>query len=260
MEKKLKSVKKIDANAWMVTYTDLMILLLTFFVLLLSIATIDKRRKRLALNSFVGAFGFKPGGQSILGKKKGLNITLGSPPLVKEEIQFEALRNIAMTHELGSDMQLAKQIDRTVITFNNRVLFPPASDQVNPETRNFLLELSNALNNAPTFIELRGYTDYSETIFEQDPLKYSMILSTKRAFSIFNIFRENGIPSESMVAHGFGLNSPDGQKKMGAEQNRQVEIILDYNEKVPYRLKRSWVDDSILDFKGFFFRTPGKVD
>jgi len=260
MGRKLKITKKIDANAWMVTYTDLMILLLTFFVLLLSISTIDKRRKRLALNSFMGAFGFKPGGQSILGKEKGINITLGSAPLVEEEIKFETLRNIAMTHELGNDMQIANQLDRTVMTFSNRVLFPPGSDQINPEIRKFLLELSSALNIGPTFIELRGYTDYAETVFEQEPLKVAMMLSTKRAFSIFHIFRENGIPSDSMVAHGFGLSSPDGAGKMDAEQNRQVEIILDYKTKMPYKIRRSWIDDSILDFKGFFFRTPGKVD
>ena len=73
MATKKKQNVTLDPNAWMSTYTDLMILLLTFFVLLLSLSSIDKKRKRVALNSLVGAFGFKPGGQSILGKPKGLD-------------------------------------------------------------------------------------------------------------------------------------------------------------------------------------------
>ena len=64
-----------------------------------------------------------------------------------------------------------------------------------------------------------------------------------------------------MVAHGFGEN-PEESKKKGKDTglNRHVEIILDYSEKVPYRLKKTSRGDSILDFKGFFFRTPGDMN
>jgi len=40
------------------------------------------------------------------------------------------------------------------------------------------------------------------------------------------------------------------------QANRQVEIVLDYREKVPYKLNRPW-RDSFLDFKGFLFKVPG---
>ena len=45
MAVKKKINYKLDSNAWMSTYTDLMTLLLTFFVLLLSLSTMDKNRK-----------------------------------------------------------------------------------------------------------------------------------------------------------------------------------------------------------------------
>ena len=241
----------------MATYTDLMILLLTFFVLLLSLASIDKKRKRLALNSLVGAFGFKPGAHSILGKEKGLNITSGSAPLVPEDIQFERLRNIALRHGMKSDLHITRQLDRTVITFNHRVLFDPGSAQIDPDVIEFLSELADALKGGPGLIELRGYADSTEMVFQQEPLKYAMHLSTKRAMAVFDFFREKGgIPAKSMVAHGFGKN-PEGAENKGKESrlNRQVEIILDYRERVPYRLKKPGRPDSLLDFNGFFFRT-----
>lgn len=259
MGKSEKKQSKINYNAWMATYTDLMILLLTFFVLLLSLATIDKRRKRLALNSLVGAFGFKPGAHSILGKPKGLNITMGAAPLAEEEIQFERLRNLSLKHEMESDLSMTNQLDRIIITLNNNVLFKDGSDQISLESSEFLSEFAHALRDGPHLIELRGYTDPTETVFEKDPFRYSMYLSSKRAFAVFNFFKEKGnIPVKRMVAHGFG-NNPErrGVARKRSLLNRQVEIILDYRERVPYRLKRPKRRDSLLDFKGFFFRTAG---
>jgi chemotaxis protein MotB len=218
MESLKKETSMLSTNSWMATYTDLMILLLTFFVLLLSLATIDKKRKRLALNSLVGAFGFKPGALSILGKPKGLNITAGSAPLVEEEVQFERLRNVALRHAMESDLSTSVELDRIVITLNNRVLFDLGSTRLKPGTEKFLLELADVFKDGAKLIELRGYADTAETVFEQEPLKYSMLLSSKRAISVFNFLREKGgISDEIMVAHGFGKN-PESAKNRGKKK------------------------------------------
>ena len=145
MAKKKKIITTLDSNAWMSTYTDLMILLLTFFVLLLSLSTVDKKRKRLALNSLVGAFGFKPGGQSILGTQKGLNITTNSSPLVEEDVQFERLRNVALKHGLESELTMNKQLDRTVIVIKNKVFFKHNSSELMKENTEFLSEIVDIL-------------------------------------------------------------------------------------------------------------------
>jgi len=244
----------------MATYTDLMILLLTFFVLLLSLATIDKRKKRLALNSFVGAFGFKPGANSILGIPKGLNITVGTAPLVKEDIKFEMLRNVALKNNMDSEVKITKQVDRTILAISNRVLFKPGSHQLNPDSSTFLSELAETFSRENLrLIEIRGFTDHADIVFKEDPLKYSMYLSTKRANAVFNFLREKaGIPAKTMVAHGFGKALTGGQsakKKSGL--SRHAEIILDYREEIPYRLERPKRKSTLLDFKGFLFRVAG---
>lgn len=260
ISKPKKKQASLSTNAWMATYTDLMILLLTFFVLLLSMATIDQRRKRLAINSFVGAFGFMPGAQSILGKPKGMNITVGSAPLMEEDVKFEKLRNVALKHELESDLSVMKQHERTIISINNRVLFDPGSHEIKTSSHEFLFDLAQVIKEGARTIELRGYTEQVETIFKQDQLKYSMFLSTKRAFAVFNFFRENcDIPVEKIIAHGFGDNLKDKGKKADEGMNRQVEIIIDEREKIPYKYRLPKKKDSLLDFKGFFFRTPVDV-
>jgi chemotaxis protein MotB len=253
MAKKKKFIYTLDSNAWMSTYTDLMTLLLTFFVLLLSLSTMDKKRKRLALNSLVGAFGFKPGGQSILGKPRGVNITANSSPIAEEDIQFERLRNVALKHGLESELTMSRQLDRTVIVMKNKLLFKQNSFELLEDNTGFLSEIADILKEGDQLIELRGYSDSSESIMEDDPYKSSMILSSKRAIAMFDFLVEKGVPSGEIVAHGFGLNYSGASKTPAL--NRQVEIILDYRERVPFKMRRQSTKDSFLDFKGFFFRT-----
>ena len=256
MPEKKKVIYVLDTNAWMSTYTDLMVLLLTFFVLLLSLSTIDKKRKRLALNSLIGAFGFKPGGQSILGKQKGTNITTGSSPIVEEDIQFERLRNVALKHGLKSELEISSQLERTVIRLKNKVLFDHNSSVLVKENTKFLSDIAEILKEGHQLIELRGYSDSSESIMEDNPYKSSMILSSKRAIALFDYFAEKGLPPEDMVAHGFGQSYPG--KSNGSKEtylNRQVEIILDSREKVPFNIRKNSKKNGYLDFKGFFFRT-----
>ena len=89
-----------------------------------------------------------------------------------------------------------------------------------------------------------------------------MFISTRRALSVFRFLNEEGqIPAHNIVAHGFGVNR-SSKDKAGIESslNRQVEIILDIKDEVPYRLKDKQSKGSWLDFKGFLFRYPGSRD
>ncbi len=253
-KKKLNYV--LDSNAWMSTYTDLMTLLLTFFVLLLSLSTMDKNKKRSALESLVGAFGFKPGGQSVLGNPKGLNITTGSAPMVPEDVQFESLRNIALRNGVKSKMEISKQLDRTVIVLKDKAMFGFNSSVLLKDETKFLSDLAGVLKESNQLIELRGYCDSSETVMGADPFKASMILSSKRAMALFDFFVEKGLPPGEIVAHGFGQNNT-GELNNPEESylNRQVAIILDYREKIPFKMRKYSTNDGILDFNGFFFRT-----
>jgi len=73
---------------------------------------------------------------------------------------------------------------------------------------------------------------------------------------MFDFFIERGLVPEDIVAHGFGQNYMGTSKKgMESYLNRQVQIILDYREKVPFNVRNQKSKKEYLDFKGFFFRT-----
>lgn len=256
--KREKEKRTVDTNAWMTTYTDLMILLLTFFVLLLTMATTTEKKRLDALNSLTGAFGFKQGGHAIIGSPKGVNITIGSAPMTEEAVEFEKIQNMIAKNALDPDVNVIREPERLVISLNNTILFDHGSSEINPAGIGLLEELGRCFKESAHAIELRGYCATSEIALDAAPLKKAAMLSTQRAFAVFRLFEKRlGIPPEKLVAHGFGNNtSTRGGAKKDHSVQRQVEIVLDYRDPVPYRLKNP-KRDTLLDFKGFLFRFPG---
>ncbi len=249
-----------NTNSWITTYTDLMTLLLTFFVLLISMSVVDPNRQRVALNSLVGAFGFKPGGHSVIGVKKGKNITVGAAPLQKEQVDFERLRNITFRNGLQADVNVQTEGEKITISLNNKVLFAHDSAQLSEKGRRYLNALAPVLRQVPGLVELRGYADPTEVLFDENRLKKGSILSAERALAVYKFLNRRGkIPHKKMVAHGFGIQP---QKKSSIKRtvnfNRQVKIICDYRASIPYRIKSGEKPKNYyLDFKGFFFKLRG---
>jgi chemotaxis protein MotB len=243
-----------DSNAWITTYTDLMTLLLTFFVLLLSMAVIDSRKQREALNSLVGAFGFKPGGQSPLGKERGLNITMESAPVAREQVTFELLENAAFKNGLERDVTIHREPERLVISLSDRVLFGYQSNEISSRGRQFLSELIPVLTEVPGKIELRGYADPSETGLDADPFRKGMLLSAMRALAVYRFLKDEGkILPHKMAAHGFGVQTPRPRSgEIPGDLSRQVEIVLDHRAGVPQPLRQRQGDLEV-DYRGFRF-------
>jgi chemotaxis protein MotB len=259
MDQRKRKMGDINPYRWMTTYTDLVTLLLTFFVLLISMSVIAKERRVAALSSVTGAFGVKPGGQSVIGSPKGENITIGSAPMVSEDMDLERLRNMVLKNSLPPGVTVQKEEERIIISLGNRLLFQPRSSKIESERISFLSDLRDVLKGSPSRVELRGFADTGESIMDSDPWKPATILAAKRAMALFHFLSEGGeIPAERIVAHGFGASpAPSGAESKSHQQNRQVQIILDYREKLPFRLTRA-ARNPTLDFKGFFFKLPGE--
>lgn len=254
--KKKKQESKLKSNAWITTFTNLMILLLAFFIVLVTLSTADQQRRRLGLNSLFGSFGFKTGGQAVIGSDAGGDITMGEAPIMEEEVELKKLQNVVFSNGLESDVEIRKEAEKMIITLGKRVLFAKGSSRVPQDSIKFLSDLSEILKDGPGLIELRGYADKAESILDPDPLKKSVYLATRRALAILHFFIDKGkIPTDRIVAHGFVKPLMKKEDSMVKKKWRgEVEIIADYGQKIPYRLRVPKYRERFLDYKGFFFK------
>jgi chemotaxis protein MotB len=248
-----------SSGNWLTTFCDLTTLLLTFFVLLLTMSTIDEQRKRVALHSLVGAFGFLTGGRSPIGKEMGSDISEPSEPLVKNNVvKLDLLKEITMKNDLDLDVDLSRKDEKFVITLSQNVLFLPGTMELQPKVKRYLTMLSQVLIQSKQDIEIGGHVDRFEAMDQSDWPQCLWNLSTYRAMAVYDFFRNQGIPLGSMSAHGFsyyrplvnGLEYPHLQHK-----NQRVEIILGYNDTIPIHLPKKREEPApYFNYKDFFFK------
>jgi chemotaxis protein MotB len=257
--RKREESKEQNTAQWITTYTDLMTLLLTFFVLLLSMSQREEIRTRKALNSLVGAFGLLPGGRSPLGKPKGMDIRDPSPPVVPSKpVNFEVLKEITITSNLHPDIQILKQKEKLIIRINQKVLFMPGSTELTPNAQQYLAILAEHLEHDQGDIEIRGHTDRFEQLNNENWTHQSWMISARRAQAVHHFLMKQGIDFDRLSAHGFshqqtlvdGLDFPDLRYK-----NQRVELVLGPDSKIPQRvLRQEPTPRSFLNYKDFLFR------
>ncbi len=259
-KKKEEDATRTDSSV--IIFTNLMILLLAFFIALVNLATTDQHKKMVALNSLFGSFGFHSGGMSAIGIRDGMDITMPDSPIYKEDIYVETLQNIATANGLSSDVEVSRVPEKIVLTLGDRVLFTKGSSTIPQESIKFLTEIATFLKDSEGIIEIRGYADEGETVFELDPVHAALYLSAKRAMAVLRFFLDVGmIPATRLVAHGFGVPPAPKVSQGGKRKWRgKVDIIVGYKEEIPYRLRVNRHKDSIIDFKGFLFKVPGSRD
>jgi outer membrane protein OmpA-like peptidoglycan-associated protein len=221
----------------------------------------DAKKKQAAMGSLFGSFGIKPGGQAVIGSPEGEDITVGEEPISRSDSNYAMLQNTVLANGLGSDAVRA-EAERIVISVDNKLLFEKNSSNISEKSLKFLAELSDVLKDSSGSIELKGYTDHTETMFEPSPSDAAMYLSAKRALAVLHYLAGKGqIRMSRIVAHGFGFppkwktTSNSGHERIG-----YVEIVLDNRNKVPFRLRVVRKLGRRLDINGFFFKMFGASD
>lgn len=259
MARKKQETEGPDTNAWIATYTDLMTLLLTFFVLLLSMSVRDNVRVRKALDSLAGAFGLLSGGRSPIGELRGVDVRdPTSPMLPSRPIKLQMLQQKSVRSKLNADIQLLKQKQKLTIRIDQRVLFLPNSTRLNPKILDYLSLLAAYLKQRPGDIAIRGYTDPYEGLDHPHWAADSWRISTERAMAVYDYFLKHGIPSRRMSAHGFSYFHPlinDLRYPDLSYKNQRVEIKLGGDAAIPTSLIQAPLQPAhYLDYKNFLFQ------
>ena len=231
-EKKEKQKKPPPgAPMWMITYSDMVTLLLTFFVLLLSMASMDPVRFTQASNSLQDAFGMHKQPAQL---EFSLPI-LPAPPQAKftpvqQEMTTKIHKRIKAQLELKNlndqvDV-VEKDSDTIILRVNESLLFKSGQSQVPPAAYPLLRNIADIIRPLPMKLLVEGHTD--DVKVSQNPIG-NWDLSVSRAVSVMRFFKQGELlDTERMSAIGYGPDNPvvantDDQNRA---KNRRVDFVL----------------------------------
>ena len=236
-----KRKKKYDddsgADIGMVMTVSLFLILLTFFILLNSIAVIDDNRTRLAIGSLIGAFGGLPGGLSPM--ESGKSALPPTAPMIEEELTLEQLMSYVKRDLKGmeGDIRLENIGGQNKIIINEAGLFIGNEFKIKPSIQPLLDKLGQVINKGSFPVEIAGYTD--NAIHPEKGYESNWKMSTIMALKVLKYFvSQCGILPDRLTAYGCGSNHPitSNESIQSRAQNRRVEIELKY--KAPAYIKR----------------------
>lgn len=260
---------------WLVTFTDMMTLMLTFFVLLVSMATIDERRKLITLGSIIGTFGTGKSFDNLSTKDRRRSVEPGPMDLDKVD-DLTPLKDKAWENAY-EDLDFASNKFVQIFSINEDVLFEPGSTRIKPEGRQMLESTLPVLLQIDYPLLLAGHTS---TLREEQGAAFkverraegpdpSWKLSLGRTMSVYRFLLEQGVAPDRLRMEAFGRFRPrhGDQTPADRRRNRRVDIVLD-KRNAEWLAKVSKPpearEDGPYQYKDFRFRleesAPGRED
>ena len=237
----LEAEKGADANAWIASFGDLVTLLMTFFVLIISMSVIKMDDVVETINNNKGlgdnlvSADLKETGffdEEVMSKVQLLMEEENEipPPVEDIELLYDSVVVFISDNRLTQVIDLENITNGFVIRIRTDVLFEPGNPRPKDEYLYLLDEIADLLHSVSSDVRIEGHTDdaYSENIFED------IRLSVARATSVCTYLVDKGSiePARFGVA-GYGRHRPllpniDDENRA---KNRRVEIII--KEKGP---------------------------
>ena len=227
--KKKEECKKMPG--WLISFGDLMSLLLTFFILLFSMGTISLEKFHMVIKGVTESLG----GRKIYLEQKLLNQS--NVPLEFPQMYPKMKRKKMLTKEL---YEIQKQLKKegiqadiiqhgSIIRFriNTDRFFPPGSATPYPEAIPYIFDICRRMKPAGFTVVIEGHTD--NTPIKTKKYSSNLELSAFRALNILKMFLQCGYPESLLAARGYGPYRPvaPNDTPKNRAKNRRVEFVID---------------------------------
>ena len=179
----------LSTNSWMTTFSDLITLLLTFFVLLFSMSSMDDQKLKIAFQNFGGSSGllffreYREIARPMDVLIDGLHKRLGELVIYGEQIEFQGADiNAQGMEDLGNSLAIQHVSNGIKIAFGVNLLFSSGRAEIREE-------MKPVLDIIAKFISVSGYQTYVDGHTDNLPTQgtdYSSNeeLSIARAFNV----------------------------------------------------------------------------
>lgn len=235
-----EEAKSGGAPDWMVTFADLMSLLLTFFVLLLSFSNMEIVKFRTMAGSVKNALGLKsefeisdtPTGEKLLPFKSPKEGDGKAEPTDRITTEETVEKMVAELREVLEQSNLAengtvKVTDKgVVLELNGDLLFDSGKADIKPAAYPVLDGLVDFIAGVPGIVDVEGHTDDVPISTVAYPSNWE--LSAARAGRAVRYMTEKGVPPMRLRAIGHADSVPISNERTteGRSRNRRVEFLF----------------------------------
>ena len=232
MAKKCKNIIiKQGLDDWVMTYGDMMSLLLTFFVLIVSFSSMQETKFNQAAASLADAFGVMSSPESVI--EFNTPIVPNHSPSEDAEVLYEVRSVEKLLLDEGLEDQVSVKVtdEGVLFSINAPFMFGSGGAELKNEPKSVLDKLAGFFTKYPYKVKVQGHTDSVPINSNKFPSNWE--LSASRAVSVARYFQGKGIPPEQIEATGFGEHRPiaDNATAEGRSKNRRVEIFLQLDKK-----------------------------
>ncbi len=225
--RKKKVTSKQGLGGWIMTYGDMMSLLLTFFVLIASFSSIQDSKFEEAAESLKDAFGVMARPRNVIERNRPL-VPRRSDNDAAYELLFEVREIEKALIEQDLDQQVAIEVrpDGVLVQMPAPLLFKSGQAELQEVSRPLLQKLASLFRKFPGEVRIEGHTD--DVPIKSPVFPSNWELSSGRAVTVARFFQGLGIPPDRLAATGYGEHRPreSNETPAGRAANRRVEILL----------------------------------
>lgn len=222
-------------GGWEIVYTGFILILLCFFIMLSSFATMQEAKIARFVRSFVDAMSMMSGG---LGFEEGKEVVVPSKSIVDvgddlAEV-FEDLNQFMTSYEMEKEVLIEYGEETLVMKLSDQALFKTGSADISAQAVPLLDKIGAIIQTTTHLIRIEGHTDNVPIRTRRYPSNWE--LSTARAVNVLRyLVGRFDISPARLSAAGFSQYHPVGPNsdRETRAKNRRVEIIFTRTGPIP---------------------------
>ncbi|MEM1117341.1 MAG: flagellar motor protein MotB [Bacteroidota bacterium] len=211
------------APFWMATYSDMVTLLLAFFVMLVAMSEVEVKKFEEALSYFTGRRGIL----EQEGLMPGIMGVVAEQTIVQQSREYDDLARFVQDAGLADAVEVDLTERGIRITFADSIAFASGSAALTGPAQSMLDRVATSTRVAST-VEVEGHTDDQPIATSAFPSNWE--LSAARAATVvrFLMERPDALAPDKYAAIAYGEHRPRASNATpeGRARNRRIAILL----------------------------------
>jgi chemotaxis protein MotB len=233
---------------WLLTYADMITLLLALFIILFAISTISRVKLQRLATEISGGFNStdsenRPPNGGMIGPRTGG--TGGTEEANMAAVKSQLERYVQRQH-LSSKVQVSMSQAGLVITLlSDKTYYDSGSAELRPETMRLLDEVASQVRNVTNDVRVEGNTDDVPIATAEYPTNWELSAARATGVTRYLVEHDRIAPTRLSFA-GYGQFRPKYPNDTPAhrQQNRRVDIVILNGNDTPQAPPRT--DDDTL--------------